>query len=258
MCARPARSEARRVRVLGGVVAAAALSGCVSLLPRQPPVQLYQFGEGPLAAASAPSAGSVIGRGQATLGVVLAQVSFPRAALGDEVLTTRGDQAAYIAGARWLTPAVLMFQEAAERAFQARSSRVRLIGRGELGAASALLRLDVDKFEARYPPLGGPPTVRVSLRATLARADGRTLLQQAFVAREPAAEDRVSAIVAAYDAAVTRVLAQAVDWTNAQTPVLARELDPDSPTVLPPRHPVRGLTPGLPPPFLPSLVVPPS
>ena len=240
----------RPPRLAAALLAALSLSGCVSLLPRQPPVQLYRFGQAPPAAAVTP-ASSVIGRGQGTLGVVLGQVSFPRAALGDEVLTTRGDQAAYIAGARWLTPAVLMFQEAAERAFQARSSRVRLIGRGELGAASALLRLDVDEFEARYPAAGGPPTVQVSLRATLARADGRTLVQQAFVARRPAAEDRVSAIVAAYDAATAQVLAQAVDWTDAQTPVLARDLDPASPTVLPPRHPVRGVTLRLPPPVLP-------
>ena len=73
-------------------------------------MQLYQFGRTPPPAAS-PASGSIVGRGQASLGVILSQVILPRAALGDGILTARGDEAAYIAGARWLTPAVLMFQE---------------------------------------------------------------------------------------------------------------------------------------------------
>ncbi|WP_174300105.1 ABC-type transport auxiliary lipoprotein family protein [Caulobacter sp. S45] len=180
-----------------------------------------------------------MGRGQAALGVILSQVTLPRAALGDGILTARGDEAAYIAGARWLTPAVLMFQEDVQNAFATRATTVRLIDRGQLGAATALLRLDVTEFDARYDPTaGGAPTVVVSLRATLTRADGRQLLQQVFTERRPAAQDRVSAIVQAYDAAVQGVMAQAVDWTQAHTPVIAAELDPAAPTALPP-PPVR-------------------
>ncbi len=214
------------------------LTGCISLLPKQPPAQLYQFGQTPPPAASA--AGAIVGRGQASLDVILSQVTLPRAALGDGILTARGDQAAYIAGARWLTPAVLMFQEDVQNAFAARATRVRLIDRGQLGAATALLRLDVTEFDARYDPAaGGPPTVVVSLRATLTRADGRELVQQVFTERRPAAQDRVSAIVSAYDAAVQGVMAQAVDWTQAQTPVIAAGLDPASATALQPAPPPR-------------------
>ena len=81
-----------------------------------------------------------------------------------------------------------MFQEDVQNAFQARATTVRLIDRSQLGAATALLRLDVTEFDARYdPPLaGGPPTVVVSLRATLTRADGRELVQQVFTERRPA------------------------------------------------------------------------
>ena len=239
----------RRLRHLRAVFAAglaASAVGCVSLLPKQPPVQLYQFGQssapGPAAQAGPGGASSAIGRGQGALGVVLAQVSFPRAALGDGILTTRGEEAAYIAGARWLTPAVLMFQEDAERAFAERASGVRLIGRSELGAASALLRLDVAEFDARYDPAGrGAPTVVVSLRATLARTDGRRLVQQSFTERRPAGEDRVSAIVAAYDGAVEAVLTDVVRWTDAGAPALTADMAPGAAAL--PRHAVRGLKP---------------
>ena len=228
----PAAQE-RRWTALAGVFASLGLSGCVSLLPKQPPVQLYQFGQVPPAAAPAP--GVVVGRGQGVLGVILSQVTLPRAALGDGILTARGDQAGYIAGARWLTPAVLMLQEDVQGVFEARASRVRLVDRSQLGAASALLRLDATEFEARYDPVtGGAPTVVVSLRATLTRADGRQLVQQVFTQRQPASQDRVSAIVQAYDAAVQAVLARAVDWTQAQTPAVAAGLDPAAPTMLPP------------------------
>lgn len=212
-----------------------ALGGCVSLLPKQAPVQLYQFGQTPSPTTTAPV---VVGRGQAALGVILSQVSFPRAALGDGILTSRGDEAAYIAGARWLTPAVLMFQEDVQRAFETgagpEAGGVRLIDRGQLGSASALLRLDVTEFDARYDPATPDvPTVVVSLRATLTRADGRRLVQQVFSTRRPASQDRVSAIVSAYDAAVSEVLGQVVAWTRAQTPTLAADLDADAPTALP-------------------------
>ena len=226
-------SQGMRLRLAAALATLPLLGGCVSLLPKQPPAQLYQFGQTPPPAAS-PS-GSVMGRGQASPGVILSQVTLPRAALGDGILTARGDEAAYIAGARWLTPAVLMFQEDVQNAFATRATAVRLIDRGQLAAAAALLRLDVTEFDARYDPVqGGAPTVVVSLRATLTRADGRELVQQVFTERRPAGEDRVSAIVQAYDAAVQGVMARAVDWTQAQTPVIAAGLDPASATALPP------------------------
>ena len=238
-------AQGRRWKALATVVASAGLAGCVSLLPKQPPAQLYQFGQTPPPASSSP--GAVVGRGEANLGVILSQVTLPRAALGDGILTARGDEAAYIDGARWLTPAVLMFQEDVQNAFQARATTVRLIDRSQLGAATALLRLDITEFDARYDPAAAsqPPTVVVSLRATLTRADGRALVQQVFTERRPASQDRVSAIVQAYDAAVQGVMAQAIDWTQAQTPLIATGLDPTAATGLPPA-PAARLLRGLP------------
>ena len=230
--------NARTAALLGGWLGLSALGGCISLLPKQAPVQLYQFGRMPPPSAQASTS---VGRGQDKLGVSLSQVSLPRAATGDAILTTRGEEAAYLAGARWLSPAALMWQEDAEQAFAAQAQRVRLVARSELGAASVLLRLDVAEFDARYDPAGaGPPVVVVSLRATLARPDAGRLVQQGFTVRRAASQDRVSAIVSAYDQAVQDALAQVVGWTDAQT--LAPVADVASPPA-----PVSGAAQGLPP-----------
>ena len=202
------------------LAAAVALGGCVTLLPKTPPVQLYQFGRGVPVPAAEPA---TLGRGADVKGVVLAQVSLPRAALGDAILTVTGDQAAYVAGARWATPAALMFGEDVQGAFEARARRTRLLDRGQVGVADALLRLDVTRFEARYDPNApaAAPTVLVSLRATLTAVDGRRAVQRVFSHSAPAADNRVGPIVAAFDTAVDATLAEVIGWTDATAPTLA-------------------------------------
>jgi cholesterol transport system auxiliary component len=134
------------------------------------------------------------------------------------MLSLTGQQAAYIGGARWVVPAGLMMQGDADRAFEERSQRVRLLHRGDIGAAAALLRLDVGDFATRYDTPGAAPTVVVSLHASLTRPGGVLIAEQTFTARQPAADNRIAPIVAAYDKAVTEVLDQVVDWTNANAP----------------------------------------
>ncbi len=186
------------------------LCSCVSLFPKSQPVQLYAFGELP-----PPPAGGVV---PGAVGVVFGGVTMPAAAVGDQILTVTGQDVAYIAGARWVVPAGLMIQGDAERAFEARSQRVRLLHRGDFGGAAAVLRLDVGDFEARYETPGAAPTVVVSLRATLTRPGGVLIAEQTFTARQPAAENRIAPIVAAYDKAVIEALGQVVAWTDANAP----------------------------------------
>jgi cholesterol transport system auxiliary component len=84
-------------------VLAGGLGGCVSLLPKAKPAQLYRFG----AADSTPPDGAVESRsGADKIGVVLGTVGFPRASTSDGILTVTGDQTAYIAGVRWVAPAI--------------------------------------------------------------------------------------------------------------------------------------------------------
>jgi len=215
----------RRAPALGAIGVAlglvSGLGGCVSLLPKSKPVQLYQFGRDDAATATTPA--TVVGRGPAGVsGVVLSAVVLPRAGMGDGILTITGDQGAYIAGARWLSPAVLMFQEDVQRTFEARAQKTRILDRGQLGAADALLRLDVSHFEVRYDgDAAAAPAVLVGVRATLTSVDGRQVLQRVFTHREPTADNRVSLLVGAFDKAVDETLAEVVDWTDVAAPTLA-------------------------------------
>lgn len=191
---------------------AVALSGCVSLLPKSEPAQLYTFGHSVDAAPSPPPAAAPVGD---SVGVLLGAVIFPRAATGDGILTMTGPQAAYLAASRWVAPASLLFREAVERRFDRSARRVRLINRGETGRTPLILRIEVRDFAALY--LNGPqstPTVAVSVNARLTRADGAPVAERDFDVRRPASDNRVGPIVGAFDKAVDESLGAVVDWTE--------------------------------------------
>ena len=193
---------------------AALLAGCVTVLPPAPPAQLYRFGvdaDGPATAAGPLVAAAPGGIGPA---LALTGVILPRAAAGDGLLAVTGDEAAYLARARWVSPAAVLMQEAAERAFSARPGGVRLLRRDEVGPAAAALSLDVRDFEVRYAAAGATPVVRVTVQATITRRDGVTAAERTFSVDQPAAENRLSAIVPAYDAATRQVLVEVAAWAD--------------------------------------------
>lgn len=201
----------RRFLIAGA--AALALSACVSVLPAGKPVTLYRFEaqEAP-APGAAPSA--------APTNLVLSGVVLPAASAGDGLLTVTGEEAAYVAGARWVSPAALLMQAAAQRVFAERAPGLRLLRRDQPAGASGALLLEVTAFEARYPAPGAAPVVRVALHAVLSRPDGTFAAERRFAVDQPAAENRLAAIVPAYDAATTRVLADAAAWTAAAAAAL--------------------------------------
>jgi cholesterol transport system auxiliary component len=186
-----------------------ALSGCLTLFPKTVPVQLYRFGQGPVA---------VEAGGGAPVVVLHGPTSFTAEAAGDRILTSYGRAAAFIGGARWVAPAAVLFDEAEIRAFSAPDAPVRLVARGQNVLAPLSLRLNVETFEARY--LAGPksaPTVVVVVVAELSRLTDRQILRaKTFEVRKPAAANRVGAIVDAFDAATADVLAQAAAWTGEE------------------------------------------
>lgn len=193
---------------------ALALSACVSVLPAGKPVRLYTFEavEAPAPAAQASSAKPA--------GLVLSGVVLPAASAGDGLLTVTGDEAAYVGGARWVSPAVLLMQAAVQRVFAEREPGVRLLRRDQPAGASGALLLEVTAFETRYPVAGAAPVVRVALHAVLSRPDGTFAAERRFLVDQPAAQNRVSAIVPAYDAAITRVLTDAAAWTASAAAAL--------------------------------------
>lgn len=198
----------RRLTAAALALAAIALSGCISLFPKAEPAQLYRFE----AAAPAPSAAT-----GPVFGVLRLGTSFPRASAADRILTVNDKgEAAYIASARWVSPASVLFDEEVATAFQG-AGRARLIGRGEVIKADYSLKLDVTTFEAHYDH--GPkaaPEILVSVRGVITRNRDRALVgEQVFSARVRASENRVSAIVPAFNTALTQVLGQLVAWVNA-------------------------------------------
>ncbi|MGR4863278.1 ABC-type transport auxiliary lipoprotein family protein [Caulobacter sp. LARHSG274] len=211
----PVRALGPALRSLGRAVPALALclalGGCISLFPKAEPSGLYRFGHDPLGgAAPAPAAAR-------TFGVLKTPTVFTRAAAADRILTVTNGEAAYIAGARWVSPASVLFDEAVSRAFESDASRARLVTRGETARAALALRLEVRSFEADY--VDGPkaaPEVLVEIRAVATRAADRTLVgDQVFVAKVKATDNRVGAIVQAYDQANSQALAQIVAWVSA-------------------------------------------
>ena len=196
------------IKLAVAAAGALAVAGC-ALLSSPPPVQTYRFG-GP-AAASAASEG-VAGLTQ----VNLRRVQFPEAVEGDRLLGVTGTETAYIAEARWVSPASDLYMESLENAFAAQATRVRLIGPRELIRGERSLDIDMRAFEARYEAPGAVPTVVVTARARLLALPDRTVTaERTFTVQQPAGANRISAIGEAFDIATRDLNTQIVDWTDA-------------------------------------------
>ena len=142
-----------------GLAIAAALSGC-ALLSTPDPVQNYRFGL-PMAAPS------TVGDTPAPLTVSIRRIEFPQAAGDDRILGVTGLETAYIAGARWVSPASTLFDDSLKAAFANRADRIRVLGRREPGTPPLVLQVTVTTFEARYAAPGATPEVVVTARAQL-------------------------------------------------------------------------------------------
>jgi cholesterol transport system auxiliary component len=186
-----------------------ALGGCalLGLAGGKNPVQLYRFG-GEAGAQAAPVATT------ATT-IQLTSLSFAPASEGDRLLAITGAEASYIAASRWVAPARDLFAEAAERAFD--RAGLRLSRRNQPFETDANLVLEVPTFEARYlNGAGSAPVVVVEVRASLVQGRGREVLgETAYTVRQPAGENRVSAIVMAFDQASRQALDQTAAWAAA-------------------------------------------
>jgi cholesterol transport system auxiliary component len=203
-------SPSKALRFALTALACLSLGGCISLFPKSKPAQLYRFDNEPLQAAQAlPAPGArVIARGN---------MRFETAAAADKILTVTGADTAYIAGARWVSPAPVLFEEALIKAYEA-AGGVRLAEGGSSLHASETINIDVQTFETRYDQgPQGPPQVVVQLRAQLVRvSDHGVVAEQLFTSAQRASENRVGPIVEAYDAGVRDVLSKLVAWSSQQ------------------------------------------
>lgn len=203
----PVRASALRLVALA--LCAASLSGCISLLPKSKPAQLYTFVPPPAAARAATTAAVA-----KPVAVFRTNGTFQSESADDRLLTVTDGKAAYVAQSRWVAPAAVLFDQAVDQAFD--SSPVRLVERGQQGRTAYGLRLDMRNFEVRYT--SGPdaaPVVLVRLHAALNRSDQTIVGEQIFEATAPASDNRVGAIVVAYNKALADTLAKLVAWTQA-------------------------------------------
>jgi cholesterol transport system auxiliary component len=201
-------SSLRRLTGPGvGAALALAMGGC-ALLSTPDPVQLYRFG---------PLDGGYVGeRSMETVQVSLRRIEFPDSVSGQRILAVTGNEAAYLAGARWVADAEELYAQSLEMAFSSERSGVRLIGGRELTRADAGLDVDITTFETRYATPGAAPTVVISARARVLAMPERTVVsEQVFSVSQPAGDNRVSAIVSAYDAATQDLNRQIVAWVGA-------------------------------------------
>lgn len=198
-------------RALPLLVAAVALSGCISLFPKSDPAQLYRFDGADLEPVAANT-------GAESFGVFRGRIGFQSEAAGDRILGVVGNETAYIGESRWVAPASVLFDAAVARAFDSNSGPARLVTRGEFSRAQYGLRLDVRRFEAVYDQgREAAPSVTVEVRAVLSGFRERNLAgERIFTARVRAGDNRVGAIVNAFDQAVGQVLGEIVAWTNVR------------------------------------------
>ena len=197
------------VRAAVTMAACLAMAGCISVLPKSKPSQLYRFGAAdPAADAARAPGGPSIAKGP---------VTFDSSAATDRILTVTGDDIAYIAGARWVSPAPVLFDEALIRAFQAVPGAPRLIERAGAGRAPLVLTLDVQAFETRYDQgADAAPQVTIRIHAVLVRTEDRTVAaDKLFAVTKRVSDNRVGPIVSGYDEAVAEVLSQIVTWASA-------------------------------------------
>ncbi|KAK0331659.1 hypothetical protein LTR94_028029, partial [Friedmanniomyces endolithicus] len=178
----------------------------------------YRFGLTP----ETPSAAGDI---PAPLTVAIRRIEFPQATADDRILGVTGVETAYIGGARWVSPAAVLFDDSLKSAFASRADQIRVLNRREPGTPPLVLQVTVTAFEARYSEPGAVPdvviTARAQLRSTPDRHSGDRAIrpeqgrsvERVFSVTQPAGENRVSAIVAAFDTATRHINTQITDWT---------------------------------------------
>ena len=197
-----------------GLSVALGLSGCINLLPKTKPVQLYRFGYDAqtLDKAAVVPAGSPVGL---TLGTVM----FPAASAGDGILTVEGHELSYVAQARWATGAQAMFTSAVSEGFARSGGNLRLDPRGPSGAAYRL-DLSVRHFESVYTR--GKPTVTVSLDARITRLSDRAVMGERFITSDiGVGHNDMALTVDAYNEATSKVVAALIGFTEETLAPLA-------------------------------------
>jgi cholesterol transport system auxiliary component len=203
-------SPVRRAAPLA-LTLALALSGCGSLFKnKEPPQSVYLLAVAPVAEGAAMSADLTILRPRVRPGLdtTLIAALYPDRRLD------------HFAGARWSGPLDEVVEDLAIQAFRADAHAQSVHADVAAFGTGYWLEIDVADFQAEYGGGGseggaGPPAVHVHLVARLgASGDRHVLAQFEAEVREPAADNRLTAIVDAYNRAVSAALGKIVAETR--------------------------------------------
>ncbi len=122
----------------------------------------------------------------------------------------------YYADARWSGPLSEVLQDLAVQEFHSHANLRTVTGDASVFGSAYWLEIDVLDFQAEYTSAAGAPTVHVHFLARLGRSGDRSIVGRFTAsAQQPAAENRLTAIVDAYahaaDAALAEIVAQTGD-----------------------------------------------
>ena len=195
------------MRALLPLMALLALGGCSGLLSSRSAAPVTYVLRPAIAADAVSGAASSSG----PMSAPSLQVQRVAAAPGysrDEILLTQPDRRLDVyAASRWPDALPVVVERLVVDALRQHGGWSVVHDAAAPFAADLLLRVTVRRFDAEYTTVGGPPTARVVLDATLARRGDRAVLAAFTVeASSAAAEERMSAIVAAFERATGEAL----------------------------------------------------
>ena len=189
------------------------VAACVSLLPESEPVSVYRL--------SSPEPREWAGNSEHWTIVEIEMPQAPRGLSGDHIALVRSGQSlAYVAGARWISPAPSLVQNLVIDTFNAEQARLAPARPEDGVRADYELHLDLRQFEADYDRgESSAPMVRVRIAARLVAEDGRRFVgARVFSSERRADGNRTGAIVDAFDQAAVTISREIAAWTAASTP----------------------------------------
>ena len=191
-------SARRRIHGIAGFAALLSLAGCGSLLETTvPPPQMYVL-------RLAPAAGPTAARASAGSVQVLRPVAGPGLDVDRILLLRSGQRIDSFAASLWAAPAPDMISSMIVDALRANGSFAAVFDDASPHPPHYNLRVSLRRFEADYTAADGPPTIHVTLDATLGRHRDRELVASFAVQQTVRAdEDRMAAVVAAFEKATS-------------------------------------------------------
>ena len=193
------------------------LSGCINVLPKTKPVNLYRFGFTPPEGTATPTAAIPVA-------LSLGAIQFPMDSAGDRVTTVEDNQISYVAQARWTAPVQSLFNDAVSEGFARSDGQVRLDNRG-LTMAPYRLDISVRRFETVYTH--NKPTVSVALDARIIRMSDKAIVGQKFITEEiDTKRNNMEVMVDGYNQATTAAVNDLVTFSAATLAPLAEPATP--------------------------------